>query len=59
MPGTFRDSALEYHRLPRPGKLEVVATKTLANQRDLALARRSSPTRPPPANTPAAATSSA
>ena len=34
----FRDSALEYHRLPRPGKLAVVATKPLANQRDLALA---------------------
>jgi malate dehydrogenase (oxaloacetate-decarboxylating)(NADP+) len=34
----FRDSALEYHRLPKPGKLAVVATKPLANQRDLALA---------------------
>src|SRR5215470_5517903 len=34
----FRDSALEYHRLPRPGKLAVIATKPLANQRDLALA---------------------
>src|ERR1700759_4488878 len=31
-------AALAYHRLPRPGKLEVVATKPLANQRDLALA---------------------
>ena len=27
-----------YHRLPRPGKLEIQATKPLANQRDLALA---------------------
>jgi malate dehydrogenase (oxaloacetate-decarboxylating)(NADP+) len=33
-----RDSALEYHRLPVPGKIGVVATKPLANQRDLALA---------------------
>ncbi|MBL26791.1 MAG: NADP-dependent malic enzyme [Rhodospirillaceae bacterium] len=38
MADTLRDSALEYHRHPRPGKLEIVATKTLANQRDLALA---------------------
>src|SRR3989338_1380998 len=30
--------ALEYHRLPRPGKIAVVPTKPLANQRDLALA---------------------
>ena len=34
----FHDAALDYHRLPRPGKIEVVATKPLANQRDLALA---------------------
>ena len=33
-----RDSALEYHRLPTPGKIGIVATKPLANQRDLALA---------------------
>ncbi|MEM7027191.1 MAG: NADP-dependent malic enzyme [Pseudomonadota bacterium] len=31
-------SALYYHRYPRPGKLEITATKPLANQRDLALA---------------------
>ena len=31
-------NALDYHRYPRPGKIEVVATKPLANQRDLALA---------------------
>jgi len=31
-------AALFYHRLPRPGKLEIQAIKPLANQRDLALA---------------------
>ena len=31
-------AALAYHRLPRPGKLEIQATKPLATQRDLALA---------------------
>lgn len=31
-------SALDYHRYPRAGKIEVVPTKPLANQRDLALA---------------------
>src|SRR5277367_6937891 len=34
----FRKAALDYHRLPRPGKLSVEATKRMANQRDLALA---------------------
>src|SRR3954469_20996491 len=34
----LRESALEYHRLPKPGKLAIAATKPLANQRDLALA---------------------
>ena len=34
----LRKSALEYHRLPRPGKVAIVATKQLTNQRDLALA---------------------
>jgi len=38
MPEDFRDAALNYHRLPRPGKLEVSPTKPLGNQRDLALA---------------------
>jgi malate dehydrogenase (oxaloacetate-decarboxylating)(NADP+) len=33
-----RDEALEYHRRGRPGKIAVVPTKPLANQRDLALA---------------------
>jgi malate dehydrogenase (oxaloacetate-decarboxylating)(NADP+) len=31
-------AALKYHRGPRPGKLEIQATKPLATQRDLALA---------------------
>ena len=34
----LREAALAYHRLPKPGKLEITATKPLANQRDLALA---------------------
>lgn len=34
----LRSGALIYHSQPRPGKLEVVATKPLGNQRDLALA---------------------
>lgn len=34
----LKNAAPRYHRFPRPGKLEVVATKPLANQRDLALA---------------------
>ena len=33
-----RQKALEYHEFPRPGKLEVRATKPLANGRDLARA---------------------
>jgi malate dehydrogenase (oxaloacetate-decarboxylating)(NADP+) len=34
----FRKAALDYHRLPRPGKLAIEATKRMATQRDLALA---------------------
>jgi malate dehydrogenase (oxaloacetate-decarboxylating)(NADP+) len=34
----FRRSALEYHRLPSPGKISVAPTKGLVTQRDLALA---------------------
>ncbi len=34
----LKDAALDYHRGHRPGKLEIKATKPLANQRDLALA---------------------
>ena len=33
----LRKNALEYHRLPRPGKIAVQPTKQLTNQRDLAL----------------------
>ncbi len=33
-----RQAALDYHEFPRPGKLEIRATKPLANGRDLALA---------------------
>ncbi|QOL79492.1 NADP-dependent malic enzyme [Pseudooceanicola spongiae] len=35
---TLRDAALAYHEFPKPGKLEVRATKPLANGRDLSLA---------------------
>ncbi|MCX6025304.1 MAG: NADP-dependent malic enzyme, partial [Chloroflexi bacterium] len=35
---TTREDALEYHRQGRPGKTEVVPTKPIATQRDLALA---------------------
>src|SRR5512145_2036643 len=38
MSDELRDAALEYHRLPVPGKISVNPTKPLANQRDLALA---------------------
>jgi malate dehydrogenase (oxaloacetate-decarboxylating)(NADP+) len=34
----LRDAALHYHRYPKPGKLEIRATKPLANGRDLARA---------------------
>ncbi len=33
-----KKSALDYHRYPTPGKIEIAATKPLATQRDLALA---------------------
>jgi malate dehydrogenase (oxaloacetate-decarboxylating)(NADP+) len=38
MPHELRQAALDYHRSPKPGKLEIKATKPMANQRDLALA---------------------
>ncbi|MDE2007987.1 MAG: hypothetical protein KGI51_15555, partial [Rhodospirillales bacterium] len=38
MDDDFRRAALDYHRLPRPGKLSVEPTKRMASQRDLALA---------------------
>src|SRR6186997_2756179 len=34
----LRAAALEYHRKPTPGKLSILPTKQLTNQRDLALA---------------------
>jgi malate dehydrogenase (oxaloacetate-decarboxylating)(NADP+) len=38
MEDQLKHAALEYHRLPTPGKISVVPTKGLFNQRDLALA---------------------
>ena len=35
---SLKEAALDYHRYPKPGKLEISATKTMTNQRDLALA---------------------
>ena len=34
----FRRAALEYHEFPTPGKIAIAATKSMVNQRDLALA---------------------
>jgi malate dehydrogenase (oxaloacetate-decarboxylating)(NADP+) len=34
----LKNQALAYHRLPKPGKLEIAATKPLGTQHDLALA---------------------
>ena len=31
-------AALDYHRFPQPGKISVMPTKAMTNQRDLALA---------------------
>ena len=38
MDDSLRKSALDYHRLPTPGKISVVPTKELINQHDLSLA---------------------
>ncbi len=38
MEDQLRRDAMEYHRLPTPGKIAVTPTKSLMNQRDLALA---------------------
>lgn len=38
MPSVNKESALEYHRYPRPGKTEIVPTKPYSSQQDLALA---------------------
>ncbi len=35
---TLRQAALDYHQFPKPGKLEIRATKPMANGRDLARA---------------------
>src|SRR6516162_6841270 len=34
----FEQAAIEYHSYPKPGKISVVPTKGMTNQRDLALA---------------------
>jgi len=38
MDKSFEKAALDYHRLPTPGKISILPTKSLINQRDLALA---------------------
>lgn len=38
MADELKQAALNYHRLPRPGKLAIEATKPMTTQRDLALA---------------------
>ncbi len=38
MDDSLRKAALDYHRLPTPGKIAIAPTKGLINQRDLALA---------------------
>jgi malate dehydrogenase (oxaloacetate-decarboxylating)(NADP+) len=38
MDNNLKKAALEYHRLPKPGKISIAPTKQLVNQRDLALA---------------------
>ena len=38
MDNQFDKAALDYHRFPRPGKIAVMPTKAMTNQRDLALA---------------------
>ena len=37
-PESLRKAALDYHQFPKPGKLEIRATKSLATGRDLARA---------------------
>ena len=34
-PESLAEAALNYHRYPVPGKLEISATKNMVNQRDL------------------------
>ena len=64
--GDLDGDSLVMHRTGRPGKIEIIATKPLVTQRDLALAyspgrRRALPgdrqgSRRPPTTTPSAAT---
>ena len=35
---SMKEQALEYHRSGRPGKIEVIPTKSLTSQHDLSLA---------------------
>jgi malate dehydrogenase (oxaloacetate-decarboxylating)(NADP+) len=39
------ENAIEYHRLPKPGKIEVVPIQGLTIRRDLALAYKVAPSR--------------
>ena len=39
MDAQLAQAALEYHRMPRPGKIAVMPTKPMTNQRDLSLGR--------------------
>ena len=63
--GDLDGDSLRMHREGRPGKIEIIATKPLVTQRDLALAYspasprpawKSPGTRRPPTTTPSAAT---
>ena len=38
MTDKLKDSALDYHRYPKPGKIKITPTKALTTQKDLALA---------------------
>lgn len=38
MPDPLDQAALDYHRYPKPGKLEITPTKKMDSQEDLALA---------------------
>ncbi|MBK8336072.1 MAG: NADP-dependent malic enzyme [Sterolibacteriaceae bacterium] len=38
MDKSFRAAALDYHRLPKPGKISIQPTKAMTNQQDLSLA---------------------
>ncbi len=38
MSDEFKEAALSYHRIPKPGKLAIIPTKPMVTQRDLSLA---------------------